>query len=248
MAMAALASRLQRFEQRHTTAFRRHLVVSELDAERLKDLVPGAPVSVVANGVDTTYFDCPSNVDPASRRVLWVGPESWYPNRDAVRFLLTDIWPRIIGEEPGAELILIGGGISDETRAAAASDSRISPLGFVEDIRPDNAQAAVFVCPMRQGGGTRLKVLNTLAMRKAMVCTRMGAEGIPLQHETHYLQADTAADIAAAVLRLMRDPNLRGRLGEAARKLIVEQFDWGPIGEELFEVYQSVIEEPEAAL
>jgi len=240
IAMHLLAKRLERWERRFCPTFPRNLVVSVLDGERLGVIAPGTKTTVIPNGVDTEYFDCPINVDPSCKRVLWVGPESQYANRDAVRYLLTEIWPLISAHEPDAELILIGGSVSQETKAAAAADPRIKPLGFVEDIRPESTRAAVAVCPMRQGGGTRLKVLNTLSMRKAMVCTTMGAEGVPVEDGVHYLRADTAAGFAERVVELLREPGRRGALGEAARQLMIDQFDWARIGKALCDVYAEI--------
>jgi glycosyltransferase involved in cell wall biosynthesis len=102
----------------------------------------------------------------------------------------------------------------------------IEVMGFVDDVKAEIARAAVVVVPLRIGGGTRLKILEAMAMGKAIVSTRLGAEGIDVEHEKDILLADTPAEFARQVRRVLEDPALRSRLGSAARETAVAHYSW----------------------
>ena len=102
----------------------------------------------------------------------------------------------------------------------------------MEDVRPWVAEAAVYVVPLRVGGGTRLKIFEGLAMGKAVVSTTIGAEGLPLVDGTHFLRADGPADFARAVVSLLRDPDRRKALGTAGRRLMEERYSWARVAAE----------------
>lgn len=233
---------LRRAEVESAQRFDHHLVVSELDGARLREHAPARHTTVVANGVDTTYFARETCDDPESRRAVFVGAHSWYPNRDAVVYFLRQIWPRVQALEPRAEFTTIGRNTCDEVLDAAASDPRIRPLGFVEDLRSEMARAAVFVMPFMQGGGTRLKLLDALAMGVPVVTTKMGAEGVPVADRQHCLIADEPEAFARAVVELVQDPELRERLARAGRELVEQQFDWSVIGARLNDAYAAALE------
>jgi glycosyltransferase involved in cell wall biosynthesis len=109
--------------------------------------------------------------------------------------------------------------------------------GFVPDVRPYLRSAAICVCPIRVGGGTRLKVLDALAMAKPLVSTAIGVEGLSLIEGTHYLRAESAQEFVAQIERLEKEPSLRLSLGEAGRVLAVERFDWHVVGRQLDAAY-----------
>jgi glycosyltransferase involved in cell wall biosynthesis len=113
-----------------------------------------------------------------------------------------------------------------------AERAGLALTGTVDDVRPYMAKAAVYVVPLRVGGGTRLKIFEALAMGKAVVSTSVGAEGLPLEHGRHFLQADAPADFARSVVELLRDPGRRQVLGSAGRRLVVERYSWAQVAEE----------------
>lgn len=113
-------------------------------------------------------------------------------------------------------------------------------MGFVEDLRPVVARGAVFVCPYREGGGSRLKVLDALAMRKAIVSTPVGVEGIALEDGRDFLLASTPDAFAARVLELFADPERRVALGEAGRARVEREYAWKRIGDSLAKVYHEL--------
>jgi polysaccharide biosynthesis protein PslH len=112
----------------------------------------------------------------------------------------------------------------------AAAAAGVTVTGTVDDVRPHVARAAVYVVPLRVGGGTRLKIFEALAMGKAVVATGVGAEGLPVVPGEHYVRAENPDEFAGAIVRLVKDPARRRALGEAGRRLVEERFSWGQVG------------------
>ena len=234
--LASQVRRLARMERRVCSAADRVLACSDIDAERLQALAPAARVTVVPNGVDLAGF-CPG-ADPAGddRTLVFVGQMSWFPNRDGIEHFLAAVWPRIRQRHP-ARLRIIGRD-GDTILPPAPGVER---TGFVADLRPLIESAAVYVVPLRVGSGTRLKLLEAMAMGKAIVTTRIGAEGLGLVDGTHALLADSPEAFAGAVARLLDDRALRLRLGLAARQLAEQRYGWDAIGARLNVIYADLL-------
>jgi glycosyltransferase involved in cell wall biosynthesis len=149
----------------------------------------------------------------------------WYPNEDAILYFIADILPRLRRDVPGTSLAVVGRDPTDRLRAACAA-AGVRVTGTVTDVRPYVAEAAVYVVPLRVGGGTRLKIFEALAMGKAVVATQVGAEGLPIVSGEHFLQADSPEDFAQAVATLLKDPGRRQALGMAGRRLVEERYSW----------------------
>ena len=198
--------------------------VSEADRERLSALAPGARVCAIPTGVDTSYF-APDRSRESPLGLVFTGSMDWHPNEDAVLHFLKEIMPRVRSEVRGASLTVAGRNPSPRLMAAAArAGARVT--GRVDDIRPHIAAAAVYVVPLRIGGGTRLKIFEALAMGKAVVSTTVGAEGLPLVPGTHFLQEDDPERFGRAVITLLNDPELRRSLGDAGRRLVEARASW----------------------
>jgi glycosyltransferase involved in cell wall biosynthesis len=116
--------------------------------------------------------------------------------------------------------------------AAAAASVGVRVTGTVDDVRPHIARAAVHVVPLRVGGGTRLKIFESLAMGKAVVSTTVGAEGLPLVSGQHFIQKDDPAEFAAAAVALLQDPLRRQSLGAAGRALVETSYSWSQVARE----------------
>jgi polysaccharide biosynthesis protein PslH len=155
-----------------------------------------------------------------------------------MQWFLAEILPRIRAQRT-AHLTLIGR--SDGLQVPAALTEAVHCSGFVDDLRPLVQRAAVFVVPLRAGSGTRLKILEAMAMGKAIVSTRIGAEGIALVDGEHALLADTPDAFAEAVVRLQCDPALRRRLGTAARELVEHEYGWECIGQRMLALYRELL-------
>jgi glycosyltransferase involved in cell wall biosynthesis len=211
-----------------------------LDATRLREIVPGTATLDVDNGVDVDYFAPGASGQVERGGLVFAGTLSLYSNRDAVRYLLDEIWPALIAQNPERRLAIVGRNPGPEV-LRAARDTRITVTGFVEDVRPHLDAASIYVCPIRDGGGTRLKVLDALAMGKPLVASGLAVEGLSMVDEEHYLKAETPAEYVKQITRLENDPELRRRLAAAGRDLAVRRYSWTVIGEKLERAYARAV-------
>ncbi len=215
------------------------LTTSDVDRAALAHDVPGIPIRVVPNGVDTAYFVPRATgdaEDPA--RIVFTGAIDYQPNSDAVLHFCADILPRIRAAVPEATFAVVGKDPPDRVRRLQGDGVLVT--GTVADVRPWMRQAAVFVVPLRVGGGTRLKILEALAAGCAVVTTSLGCEGIELTPGSDVLVADRPAEFAGAVVRCLRDPALRAGLGARGRELVERRYRWEAIGERLSAFYQEL--------
>jgi len=210
-----------------------NVVVSERDAAALQRLVPEARVAVVPNGVDVDEF---RPVPTPGAGVAYVGGTNWFPNLDALEFFCADILPRLraAGVEAPARWI---GSASDAQRTHYRQRHGVELSGYVDDVRPLMGDAACHVVPLRAGGGTRLKILNSWAMGKPIVSTSLGSEGLDAVDGENILIRDDPAGFADAILAVFRDEALRRRLGERGRLTAERRYSWDVIGEAMLETY-----------
>ena len=173
----------------------------------------------------------PNGTRERATELVFTGSLDWYPNEDAVLHFVDAILPRIRREVPEASLTVAGRNPTPRLRARAAA-AGVRVTGTVDDVRPFVHEAAVFVVPLRIGGGTRLKIFEALAMRKAVVSTTVGAEGLPLTPGEHFLQADDPGDFANHVIELLRAPERRRALGATGRRLVEERYSWAQVARE----------------
>lgn len=218
-----------------------NLVVSDLDGDRLRDIAPDARVETIPNGVDVEFFapDPATAVRPGS--LVWAGGMDWFPNADAIEWFSRSLWPALAQQRPERTAVVIGKNPPAAAVSLAEADARVKVLGFVDDVRPHVRGAEVYICPIRVGGGTRLKVLDALALGRPLVATRIGVEGLGLVDGEHYLEANDAAGFVAQISRLENDPALAVRLARAGRAFVVAHYSWDGIGERLGHVYDGVL-------
>ncbi|MGO4220686.1 glycosyltransferase family 4 protein [Lysobacter sp. TAF61] len=210
------------------------LACSDPDAQSLRELAPGCDVEVIANGVDLDN-NRPAADAPDPRRLVFVGQMGWFPNRDGVDWFLQSVFPKILAARPDAQFVLVGKADGFQVPEPVATNVRLA--GFVDDLRPHVHEAAVYVVPLRAGSGTRLKVLEAMALGKAIVTTTIGSEGIALRHDESALFADDAGSFAAAVVTLMDSPDKVARMAAAARQLAEQRYGWDAIGAQLLDRY-----------
>jgi polysaccharide biosynthesis protein PslH len=232
--------RLRRYEVRVANQFSAHITCSDLDSERLQRIAPGSHTVTIPNGVDTEYF---RTEDVAERplSVIFVGSFNWYPNADAADFLLRDIWPLVQARIPGVTLDIVGSGPSTALRELAENFGNVKVHGFVDDIRPLLDSAAVYVCPIRDGGGTKLKLLDAFSMQKCVVAHPIACEGIDAVSGVDVLHASTAEEFVNSLDVALRDPKLRRKIGASARRLVVEKYAFDSIGKMLQNVFVSCV-------
>ena len=157
------------------------------------------------------------------------------PNEQAARFFAEQCWPLIRAARPDATWTIVGANPPASVARLADEANGIIVTGSVPDTRPYIARAQVAIAPLLVGGGTRLKILEALAMGKAMVSTSLGAEGLDLVADEHLLIADEPSAFAQATLRALDTADLRARLGAAGREAVVRQYSWERSGRALRE-------------
>jgi glycosyltransferase involved in cell wall biosynthesis len=239
--MAYQAWKLKQFESWADRRVDCHTTVSEEDKQTLAAHAPNAEIMVVPNGVDPDYFR-PTDDSQDSNNLIYVGGMTWFPNLDAIRFFLDDIWPAVKQQVPEARLTHIGRQTTNEFQSRADTDRSLNFLGFVDDIRPDMTRAGVYIVPLRIGGGTRLKILDAMSMGKAIVSTSIGCEGIEVTDGHDIVIADTAADFAARTVELMKDPARREQIGRHARQTVEQKYAWPVIAPRLNDAYKLAVE------
>jgi polysaccharide biosynthesis protein PslH len=225
--------RMLRFERDALARFDLVLAVSEADSATFERLYPGAlrrPVHVVQTGVDTAYFTPPQEVARRAH-LVFTGSMDWLPNEDGMQYFVRDILPLIRRAEPEATLSIIGRAPTPAVRKLA-EEAGIEVTGRVDDVRPHVAAGSVYVVPLRIGGGTRLKIFEAMSMAKAVVSTTIGAEGLPVTDGRDIVIADEPAAFADAAVRLIRDTAARRGIEQAARRLVVERYDWSAVAED----------------
>jgi glycosyltransferase involved in cell wall biosynthesis len=205
--------------------------VSELDRRAMQSWGGLPPCVVIPNGVDTTYFtpDMGTHEAEQSAGVVFTGTMNYSPNVEAMLYFADQIWPLIRTQVPGATLSIVGHAPPREILQLSDLPN-VTVTGSVPDVRPYLGAAQVVVVPLRIGSGTRLKILEALAMGRAVVSTSLGYEGLDLEEGRHLLVADEPAAFAARVTELLRDPARRAALGREGRRQVEETYDWRVIG------------------
>lgn len=229
------ARKLAAAERRWCPQFDVNAVVSENEGSVLSQACPGLRVHVVPNGVDTEYFT--PRADPGTRTILFCGSMDMHPNQEAMEYFLRQIWPRVVAQAPDVNLQVVGRKPPEWLNEVARTDPRIQITGFVDDVRPYFQQAAVCVCPILSGGGTRLKILDSLAMGVPVVATSFAASGLSLEHGKHLLLADSEQQFADDILGLLTTPTLRSELASAGSKRVDQLYSWTVVGQTLMDTY-----------
>ena len=230
---------LRRMERRWLGRVALNIAVSPEDQAEFEALSPGARVATIPNGVDTEEFR-PST--RAQSGCIFVGGTSWFPNRDALEWFAAEILPRLQDSPLAPETRWVGRASDEEKKRYARSGLELT--GYVDDIRPWVHGAAVFIAPLRVGGGTRLKILDAWAMGKATVSTSVGCEGLATNHMENIVIADDAESFAREVIRLLLDEPLRRKIGSAARALVEAEYSWQALGPHMWRLYEDVMSSP----
>lgn len=230
--------RMRRYAANLWQHFDRVITMSETDKRSLLSVVPTAEVSVVPNGVDTEFFAPLAKRGSVDRmKVAFLGGSQHYPNVDAMKFFATEIVTRIRLPKTDFVFKIIG-----------AFDSRLMPqlpfptefTGYVEDIRPHLCECSLLIVPLRIGGGTRLKILEAMALGVPVLATTIGCEGIEALPERDVIITDDPQVFADQMMAMLTDEPLRERLSRNARQLVEQKYSWTEIVESLVQVYQEV--------
>lgn len=213
--------KIRRYETYHYRSFDAAVTVSQQDKSLLARLCPGLTANVVHNGVDIDYFQ-PNPDSEIDNCLVFVGHYGYPPNMDAAHYFCGEILPKIRSVTDNAVFLVVGRDAPLELGLCPG----VQVIGTVPDVRPYLRQASVVVVPVRAGSGTRIKILEAMAMGKAVVSTTLGAEGLEVEHGKHLLLADTPTDFAQVVVGLLRDKSRRMTLGHEARRLVEARYSW----------------------
>jgi glycosyltransferase involved in cell wall biosynthesis len=231
------ARTLRAYEQRTADDFAVHITCSTLDSERLRELAPRATAVEIPNGVDCDFFQS-QDLSERPDSLIFVGTMNWYPNIDAMLFLLRDIWPDLKRQLPAVTLDIAGSNPPKSITELAALLDGVAVHGYVPDVRPMLDAAALFVCPIRDGGGTKLKILDALAMKKCVIAHPVACEGIEVTADENVVLASTAREFVDQILKLLPDEQRRRRIGAAGRALVETQYSYRAIGERFNDVME----------
>jgi sugar transferase (PEP-CTERM/EpsH1 system associated) len=238
--------KMKRFEEEVFKRASTVVVVSPHDGEtvsRWRGRKNG--IVLVENGVDVDYFS-PQQVAEEPRTVVFTGSLDWRPNVDAMMFFLDEVWQRILSRSPKSRCFIVGRNPMSSLRDRVRSEPSVTLTGTVADVRPFIERSAVYIVPLRIGGGSRLKILEALSMEKPVVSTSVGAEGLRAENGREIHIADTPAAFAEAVLHLFSNPDAGERLGVAGRSLVESSYRWEVLAKGLERAWVQAVMSTEA--
>ncbi len=210
------------------------VLTSARDEQVLSEVSPKTRTGVVPNGVNVLQF-VPSAAPTESDTLVFFGANNYFPNHDALLYFIDEILPKVVARRPNVKLQIVGPGV--QPAVLAKQSKHVEIVGFVDDLMPYLERASAIVVPLRIGGGTRLKIVEAMAKSKAIISTRIGAEGIDVTHERDILLGDTPTDFADLIVRVLEDPKLAEGLGRKARELAETRYSWGAIVAQLEQFY-----------
>lgn len=231
--------RWRRYERTATERFRRLVAMSEKDAQ----LLGTANVVVIPNGVDLERFT--PEPEFQGTQLLFVGSFAHFPNVVALRWFIKEVWPLVVSALPQIRLTVIAGRNPELYWSEHVSDERIQLHGFISDVRPFYAAANVVIVPTRVSAGTNLKVLEAMAMERAVVSTASGCAGIGVTPGENVLVADSPEDSSAAILQLLHDYALRAAIARAGRELVQARYGWDGIGSLQRRLWSELLADPQ---
>lgn len=231
--------------QKHTTLkyirrYHKTITVSELDRAILLKDAPQANIVAVPTGMNTDAIK-PLNTPTDFRNLMFVGAMYYRPNVEAVHFLCQKVFPLIKQQRPDAHLFIVGSNPPPEIRRFGEQLEGVTVTGYVDSVLPYYEQSCLTLVPLHAGSGVRVKILESMAMRRPVVSTTLGCEGLQVIHDENILIADTAADFAAQTVRLMNDAKLWQRMADNSRRQIEQVYDWRVVGRQLVQEFEDIV-------
>ncbi|MFZ1082827.1 MAG: polysaccharide deacetylase family protein [Candidatus Kryptoniota bacterium] len=215
-------------------------VTSKNDGVILNRHINKKPMYVIPNGVDTRYF-VPADKKLEPHSMVFIGTMDYVPNRDAMMYFLDEILPLVKKVIPDAKIYIVGKNPPDNLTRRSSNDVIVT--GYVDDVRPYAWNASVYVVPLRMGSGTRLKILEGLAMKKAIVTTSIGCEGIDVKNGEHVVIADDPVLFAEKVIDLLLDEQKARTLGSNGHEMVTAKYNWDVIASSMNEAIASLFNE-----
>lgn len=207
-----------------------NLACSDDDTEGMVQKTGCKNFLTIPNGVDVEYFYPNEDVSVVDKSLLIVGGLSWYPNREAVEYFINDIWPALKDEVLGLHVDIIGRNPTKEMIEFSESEASVQFHGFVDDVRDYLWKAQIYICPIKTGGGTKLKILDALAAGCCIVADPFSCKGIAVEDGRHVFFAETPEDYVSKIKFLLDNPNARARAQREGPRLIRKSYDYTSIG------------------
>jgi glycosyltransferase involved in cell wall biosynthesis len=228
---------MQYWEPRYAERFDRSTTVSEIDQQMLQKANPRLRINVIPNGVDIqNYKPLPTENLPSA--LLFIGNMGYPPCADAALYLCNEILPHVRRRMSGVEVWIVGR--NPRAEVIELNGDGVHVTGRVDDVVPYYQKSAICVVPLRAGGGTRLKILEAMALGRPVVSTTIGCEGLDVVDNEHLMVADTPEQFAEKIERLLTDRQLFERISANGRKLVETRYDWDRIAEQLMDVYAEI--------
>lgn len=229
--------KLLRYEAKAAQGYAVVTTVSEPDRAVFVKQYDCKRVTVVPNGVDERYFT-PHDAEIKPGSMVFTGSMDWRPNQDGIKYFIDEIFPLIKRQIPVATFTVVGRKPPRWLMDLARRTDGVAVTGTVDDVRPYIASSALYVVPLRVGGGSRLKILEAMSMAKVVLSTTVGAEGLDVAEGKHILLRDSAQDFADAACLVLADSNSYEDYGIAGRKLILESYTWDAIAKVMDDVWR----------
>jgi glycosyltransferase involved in cell wall biosynthesis len=217
-------------------SFDASITVGQKDYEFLKTLSPRANVALIPNGVDTDCFYPIEKEKSGYPIMIFSGNMKFLPNIDAVLYFYNDIFPLVRSKIPNIRLYIVGASPPEKIKRLS-NDENVVVTGYVDDIRTFIAKADVVICPMRMGAGIKNKILEAMAMGKAVISTLIGAEGIDAINRENILISNSPGDFVENIIAILSNDELRNKITKNARKLINENYTWDICSRRYEELY-----------
>jgi glycosyltransferase involved in cell wall biosynthesis len=234
------SQRLAAFERQICQSVKHVIAVSEADAGYFRKEFAAPSVSWIPTGVDLEYFTPPSaRPEAPAADLIFVGSMDWSPNIDGLLYFQAEVLPLIRRQRPGCTLQIVGRRPERQILAMAEKDPLIRVTGTVPDVRPYLWNSKISIVPLRIGGGTRLKIYESMAARVPVVSTTIGAEGLECQSGENIFLADDPATFARHILALLETPAQRQQISSTAWKLVRDHFGWERIADQFEQMLQS---------
>ena len=238
--IAAQVGKVEKFERTCFLWANGATAVSDIEAAEIAGYGVKYPVQTVENGVDVEYFR-PGETETDPDMLVFTGSMDWRPNQDAVEFFIRDVFPLVRKTRPKTKIVVVGRKPPQFVMDLGKIEG-VTVTGTVEDVRPYIARAALYVVPLRIGGGSRLKILEAMAMGKPVVSTRVGAEGLDVTHGQNIVISESTADLAVDIIRCLEDRPTAERIAGEGRILVEKHYRWENLGRKLQQYLTRVVE------
>jgi len=217
---------------------KRVVAMSDSDKKEMRKLSSGLSIDIVPNGIDINYFSKKERKEGLIKKILYVGNFTWLQNTEAVKILVSSVWPKIKRSVSGTKLWIVGTHMSSEIKSLASEDIEVTE--GLEDIRDAYKNASVLVAPIKGPGGTRLKILEAMASALPVVTTSVGAEGLGVSDNNEALIRDSLESLANAAIKILENDSLAKRLGRRGKDFVEKNYTWDKSADKLDKIYKEV--------